>query len=354
MTDLDAIRGRCDAADESAVVAAAEAWVERAESVGMTEGDTRKYYINLMEKAEDHFRATLSAALSARDNAIDGLAKALEECAAPIPGFMGKSSDDILTAVLVEFRRRTEQARAQLAMLSAAPAAGAERAASGDAREVDDIAKLICGHAAVDECNDVESYFAAATHHSGDCTNECHTCILCRVELYRDLARQILAHSQAAVARERAECAKVARTFVNGIGGEGSLAMPQPENNLAALAEAWVDAAAAYENAPSTGKFAAGYNAVRAAKTAFIQALAAKDAEIARLREAPGNSVSVPAVEREVCEEIKRIMQTYREQEAERGYVDTPGGLEHMGDVWRLLSEWDDKLRAAPPHDARA
>lgn len=53
--------------------------------------------------------------------------------------------------------------------------------------------------------------------------------------------------------------------------------------DLAALAEAWVDAAAAYENAPSTGKFAAGYNAVRAAKTAFIQALAAKDAEITRL-----------------------------------------------------------------------
>ncbi len=45
-----------------------------------------------------------------------------------------------------------------------------------------------------------------------------------------------------------------------------------------------------------------------------------------------------------VCEEIKEIMETYREQET-AGYVDTPGGLEHMGDVWRLLSKWDKMLR---------
>lgn len=44
--------------------------------------------------------------------------------------------------------------------------------------------------------------------------------------------------------------------------------------------------------------------------------------------------------------EIMAIMETYHQQEAERGYVDTPGGLEHMGDVWRLLSDWDDRLRA--------
>ena len=45
-----------------------------------------------------------------------------------------------------------------------------------------------------------------------------------------------------------------------------------------------------------------------------------------------------------VCAEIKEIMKTYREQEAE-GHVDTPGGLEHMGDVWKLLSEWDAVLK---------
>ena len=45
-----------------------------------------------------------------------------------------------------------------------------------------------------------------------------------------------------------------------------------------------------------------------------------------------------------VCAEIRQIMQTYREQEAKNGYVDTPGGLEHMGDVWRLLSGWDEQL----------
>lgn len=46
-----------------------------------------------------------------------------------------------------------------------------------------------------------------------------------------------------------------------------------------------------------------------------------------------------------VCTEIMEIMATYREQEAELGYVDTPGGLEHMGDAWRLLGEWDERLR---------
>lgn len=44
-----------------------------------------------------------------------------------------------------------------------------------------------------------------------------------------------------------------------------------------------------------------------------------------------------------VCSEIQRIMKVYREQEAAGG-IDTPGGLEHMGDVWRLLAEWDDEL----------
>ena len=44
-----------------------------------------------------------------------------------------------------------------------------------------------------------------------------------------------------------------------------------------------------------------------------------------------------------VCSEIQKIMETYREQEA-CGRVDTPGGLEHMGDVWRLLRKWDEDL----------
>jgi len=45
-----------------------------------------------------------------------------------------------------------------------------------------------------------------------------------------------------------------------------------------------------------------------------------------------------------VCDEIQRIMEVYREQEASDYGVDTPGGLEHMGDVWRLLREWDEAL----------
>lgn len=46
-----------------------------------------------------------------------------------------------------------------------------------------------------------------------------------------------------------------------------------------------------------------------------------------------------------VCAEIQEIMVTYREQDAGDG-VATPGGLEHMGDVWRLLAGWDRLLTA--------
>lgn len=44
-----------------------------------------------------------------------------------------------------------------------------------------------------------------------------------------------------------------------------------------------------------------------------------------------------------VCDQILKIMRTYHEQDAAGG-VDTPGGLEHMGDVWRLFSEWETLL----------
>ncbi len=49
--------------------------------------------------------------------------------------------------------------------------------------------------------------------------------------------------------------------------------------------------------------------------------------------------------EKEVCEEIKEIVRDLREQEAS-GDIGTPGGLEHMDDVWSLLKEWDAKLTA--------
>lgn len=42
-----------------------------------------------------------------------------------------------------------------------------------------------------------------------------------------------------------------------------------------------------------------------------------------------------------VCDEILEIMQTYHEQEKSRGGVDTPGGLEHMGDVRALFRRWE-------------
>ena len=44
-----------------------------------------------------------------------------------------------------------------------------------------------------------------------------------------------------------------------------------------------------------------------------------------------------------ICDEILAIMKTYHEQEKSGG-VDTPGGLEHMGDVWALFHTWERKL----------
>ena len=49
----------------------------------------------------------------------------------------------------------------------------------------------------------------------------------------------------------------------------------------------------------------------------------------------------------EVCQEIVAIMECYHEQEKSSYGVDTPGGLEHMGDVWALFSKWEMKLSAA-------
>lgn len=50
-----------------------------------------------------------------------------------------------------------------------------------------------------------------------------------------------------------------------------------------------------------------------------------------------------------VCDEILEIMATYHEQEARPSGVDTPGGLEHMGDVWGLFSKWEAMLKGHQP-----
>lgn len=52
--------------------------------------------------------------------------------------------------------------------------------------------------------------------------------------------------------------------------------------------------------------------------------------------------------EQRVCEEILSIMATYHEQEASYRGVDTPGGLEHMGDVWKLFWRWERMLKEQP------
>jgi hypothetical protein len=53
----------------------------------------------------------------------------------------------------------------------------------------------------------------------------------------------------------------------------------------------------------------------------------------------PANEAAKDAV----CAEVRDIMAEYRRQ-AEAGFVDTPGGLENMGDVWKLLGRWDELL----------
>jgi hypothetical protein len=41
-----------------------------------------------------------------------------------------------------------------------------------------------------------------------------------------------------------------------------------------------------------------------------------------------------------VASEILEIMDTYDNQTTSPSGIGTPGGLEHMGDVWRLLRRW--------------
>ena len=51
------------------------------------------------------------------------------------------------------------------------------------------------------------------------------------------------------------------------------------------------------------------------------------------------------SVEAEICAEILEIMNEYDRQN-EKGFIDTPGGLEHMGDVWSLFRDWERRLKA--------
>ena len=48
-----------------------------------------------------------------------------------------------------------------------------------------------------------------------------------------------------------------------------------------------------------------------------------------------------------ICSEIVQIMETYDRQMVEDGDIGTPGGLEHMGDVWSLLRSWSNALKDA-------
>jgi len=65
-----------------------------------------------------------------------------------------------------------------------------------------------------------------------------------------------------------------------------------------------------------------------------------------KLKEAEAKALKMSPV----CDEITRIMEVYDEQMEKSGYVDTPGGLENMGDVWRLLKDWRGYLVKDTPH----
>ena len=48
-----------------------------------------------------------------------------------------------------------------------------------------------------------------------------------------------------------------------------------------------------------------------------------------------------------VCKEIIEIMEQYRDGMNSPWGVGTPGGLEHMGDVWSKLANWAGMLKEA-------
>lgn len=70
--------------------------------------------------------------------------------------------------------------------------------------------------------------------------------------------------------------------------------------------------------------------------------------------EARDDAIRAEEPAQQIAREITEIMAVYDEQTASMGYVDTPGGLEHMGDVWRLLDRWREMIRARAPAPARS
>ena len=47
----------------------------------------------------------------------------------------------------------------------------------------------------------------------------------------------------------------------------------------------------------------------------------------------------------QVCSEILAIMAEWHRQMDAKGYVGTPGGFEHLGDVWRTFLNWEERLK---------
>ncbi len=52
-------------------------------------------------------------------------------------------------------------------------------------------------------------------------------------------------------------------------------------------------------------------------------------------------NINITPTEKEILE----ITREYHRQLNKKCYVDSPGGLEHMGDVWRLLLKWEEQIK---------
>ncbi|TXH10062.1 MAG: hypothetical protein E6R04_06420 [Spirochaetes bacterium] len=64
-----------------------------------------------------------------------------------------------------------------------------------------------------------------------------------------------------------------------------------------------------------------------------------------RAQDCPDGWVLVP---KRVVEDIKAISNEYRRQVEERGYFDTPGGIENPQDAFDYINDWAEAIPAAP------
>ena len=73
---------------------------------------------------------------------------------------------------------------------------------------------------------------------------------------------------------------------------------------------------------------------------------------ITPLYERPATPPSEVVSINKVTKEIREICEEYDRQIEENGYVDTPGGIEHKGDAFKLIKRWNAALQHHKPGSA--